>query len=222
MSAAPLPRRLFGEALATGLLLAAVVGSGVMAQRLSGGNVGLALLANALATAAILPVLILLFGPVSGAQMNPAVTFALAARRLFAWRDVAPYAAAQILGGVAGVALAHAMFGAPLVQISTTARDVSGQWISEAVATFGLTLLVLTLARRPSSQTPAAVGLYVGAAYWFTASTSFANPAVTFARMFTDSFAGIAPASAPGFLLGQAVGVMLALGTTRLLEPETT
>jgi glycerol uptake facilitator-like aquaporin len=217
---APLPRRLLAEGLATALLLATVVGSGVMAQRLSGGNIGVALLANALATAAMLPALIFIFGPISGAQMNPAVTLALAVRRSFPWRDVAPYALTQAAGGLIGVGLAHLMFGLEAVQVSSTVRAAQGQWISEAVATFGLVLLALTLARRGAPELPAAVGLYIGAAYWFTASTSFANPAVTFARMFTDTFAGIAPASAPGFMLGQIIGVALALGAVQLLEPN--
>jgi glycerol uptake facilitator-like aquaporin len=216
---APLSRRLLAEAIAAALLLATVIGSGIMAQKLAGGNVALALLANTAATAAALPVLILVFGPVSGAHMNPVMTLAFALRGEFAKGDVAPYVGAQLVGGFAGALLAHAMFDVALLQVSTTLRAGPAQWLSEAVATFGLVTTVVTLAARGSTAIPAAVGLWIAAAYWFTASTSFANPAVTFARMFTDTFAGIAPSSAPGFLAGQAAGLAAGLALARLLAP---
>lgn len=200
----PLSRRLAAEALGTALLLAVVVGSGIMAERLSGGNVALALLANALATGAALPVLILVFGPISGAHFNPAVTLALNQTPLL------PYLAAQALGAVAGVALAHLMFGMPVLELGTHVRTGPALWLAEAVATAGL---LLTILGTPRAATPYAVGLYITAAYWFTASTSFANPAVTLARGLTTSFAGIAPADVPAFALVQ---VAAALATVRL------
>jgi glycerol uptake facilitator-like aquaporin len=208
-------RRAAAEALGTAFLLAAIVGSGIMAQRLSGGNAALALLCNAIATGAILVVLIWIFGPISGAHFNPAVTLAFSLRREAAWREFVPYAAAQVAGAIAGVLIAHAMFGEPIWQLSTTARDTSGQWISEIVATFGLLLTIFALGS--TDRVPLAVGLYITAAYWFTASTSFANPAVTLARALSDSFAGIAPASVPGFIAAQFIGVAMAVPFTAWL-----
>jgi glycerol uptake facilitator-like aquaporin len=199
-----LSRRLAAEALGTALLLAVVVGSGIMAERLAGGSMALALLANALATGAALPVLILVFGPISGAHFNPAVTLALNETPLL------PYIVAQGLGAVAGVALAHLMFGLPVLEWGSQPRSGAGLWLAEAVATMGL---LLTILGTPRAATPYAVGLYITAAYWFTASTSFANPAVTLARGFTTSFAGIAPADVPAFMLVQ---VAAALATVRL------
>jgi glycerol uptake facilitator-like aquaporin len=212
-----LPRRLAAEALATALLLATVVGSGIMAERLAGGNVAVALLANALATGAMLPVLILAFGPVSGAQMNPAVTAVLAWRREIGPGEALATVAVQTLGAVAGVALAHAMFAVPLIQLGATARTGAGQWIAEAVATAGLIVTVLGVRRARPDALPFAVGLYITAAYWFTASTSFANPAVTLARSFTDSFSGIALADAPAFILVQFAAALLAAWCWRWL-----
>ncbi len=203
-----LPRRLVAEALATALLLATVVGSGIMAARLSGGNDGLALLANALATGAMLPVLILVFGPVSGALMNPAVAAVLVLRREMPGRVALAYAAAQLAGAVAGVAVAHAMFDLPLVQAGSTARGGTGAWIAEGVATAMLLLTILGVRQARPGAVPYAVGLTITAAYWFTASTSFANPAVTIARALTDSFAGIAPGDVAGFIAAQMLGAI--------------
>ena len=203
-------RRLAAEALGTSLLLATVVGSGVMGERLAGGNVALALLGNTLATGAALVVLITVFGPVSGAHFNPAVTLIMALRRELGAGMAIAYAAAQTCGAVLGVWAAHAMFAEPVLQVSGHARDGGAQVFSEAVATFGLLLTILGTARSRPDFTPVAVGLYITAAYWFTASTSFANPAVTVARSLSDTFAGIAPASAPGFLLGQLAGALAA------------
>ena len=189
-----LAQRTFSEAIGTAFLLAAVVGSGIMAQKLSGSNGALALLCNTLPTGAILAVLILAFGPLSGAHFNPAVSLAFALSRELPWRIAAAYIAAQVAGGVAGVWAAHLMFELPLWQISTTARTGPGQWLAEAVATFGLLLTIFGCVARTPAAVPYAVGLYITAAYWFTASTSFANPAVTIARALSDTFAGIAPA----------------------------
>ncbi len=203
----PFAHRLVAEALGTLLLLSAVVGSGVMAQRLADGNGGIALLCNTVATGTALVVLITVFGPLSGAHFNPAVTVFFAIRREIAWCHAAAYAVVQIIAAIAGVWLAHAMFGMPVIEVSRKLRDGPSQWLSEFVATFGLLLTIAGCARKPDT-TPALVGLYISAAYWFTASTSFANPAVTLARSLTDSFAGIAPASVPGFLCGQIVAVL--------------
>lgn len=215
-------RRLVAEALGTGLLLAVVVGSGIMGERLSGGNAALALLANALATGAALVVLIWVFGPISGAHFNPAVTLVAALRRDLSWRWALAYGLVQVAGAVLGVWVAHAMFGEPILQISTTLRSGGAQAVSEVVATFGLVAAILATTRlRPDSTAPA-VGLYITAAYWFTASTSFANPAVTLARSLSGTFAGVAPASVPAFLLAQLVGALLAAGLFGwLLETET-
>ena len=221
MSAAePLARRLLAEGLGTAFLLASVVGSGVMGERLAGGNVALALLANSLATGAMLVVLILTLGPVSGAQMNPAVSLAFALRRDLPWPDLAAYVAAQLVGAAVGVWAAHLMFELPLWQLSTHMRHGAGQWFSEGLATFGLLLTVLGCGARASAATPQAVGLYIIAAYWFTASTSFANPAVTLARALTDSFAGIAPVDAPAFIAAQLAGALAAVALAPRLWPH--
>ncbi len=217
MSDAPLRLRLAAEALGTGFLLVAVVGSGAMAENLAGGNVALALLANAAATAAALAVIILILGPVSGAHLNPAVTLVLAAARRCRRSDVVPYIAAQIAGGIAGVALANLMFDLPMLAVSDTVRSGASQWLSEGVAAFGLVLVIFGCLAGRRSALPAAVALYIGAAYWFTASTSFANPAATIARSLTPSFAGIAPGDVLAFIVAQLIGAGLAgLVGTRL------
>lgn len=212
-----LPRRAAAEALGTALLLAAVVGSGIMAQRLAGGNIALALLCNTIATGAVLTVLILIFGALSGAHFNPVVSAAFAIRRELAWSDATLYVVAQFAGGIVGVWAAHLMFDLSPLQLSQTVRTGPGQWLSEAVATFGLLLTIFGgLASAPASV-PYAVGLYITAAYWFTASTSFANPAVTVARSLSDTFAGIAPSDAPAFLAAQIVGAALAVAVSSWL-----
>ncbi|WP_376096237.1 aquaporin [Roseomonas sp. CCTCC AB2023176] len=217
----PLPQRAVAEVVATALLLSAVVGSGIMAERLSGGNVAVALLANTIATAGALVALILTFGPVSGAQMNPAVTLALAARRALPWADVPPYLAAQTLGAILGVWLAHAMFDLPILQASTTARTGAGQWTGEFVATFALLSVVWGCARRNPAAAPAAVAAVITAAYWFTSSTSFANPAVTIARALSDTFAGIRPVDAPAFIAAQLLGAAAATALDAWLAGDT-
>jgi len=215
LSATPdLRRALLAEGLGTALLLAAVIGSGVMAERLAGGNVALALLANTAATVGALYVLIELFGPVSGAHFNPAVSLVLALRGELAWPRLAPFVAAQLAGAVLGAALAHAMFELTPLQFSSHVRGGTGQWLAEAVASFGLLLVVL---RAPAGRAAGLVAAYIGAAYWFTSSTSFANPAAAFGRMFSDSFAGIAPASVPGFVAAEFIGAALALLAHRAL-----
>ena len=208
-----LTRNTFGEALGTALLLAVVIGSGIMAERLSGGNVAIALLANTLATVGGLYVLIEVFGPISGAHFNPAVSLVMATRGELAWSLLAPYVLAQLVGAMLGAWLAHAMFDVTILQFSTKVRSSTGQWIAEAVATFGLLLVIL---RAPASRVAAMVAAYIGAAYWFTASTSFANPAAVFGRMFSDSFAGIAPASAPAFVVAELAGAGLAVAVHRV------
>ena len=210
-----LPRRVFAEALGTALLLAVVIGSGVMAERLAGGNVALALLANTLATVGGLYVLIEILGPVSGAHFNPAVSAVMAWRGELALSALLPYVVAQLLGAVLGAWLAHAMFDMSILQFSTKVRSGMGQWIAEIVATAGLLLVIL---RAPAGRASGLVAAYIGAAYWFTASTSFANPAAAFGRMFSDSFAGIAPASVPGFVLAELAGAALGLGIHTLLK----
>jgi len=216
-------RRLVAEGLGTALLLAVVIGSGIMGDRLAGGNVALALLGNALATGAALVVLIWLFGPISGAHFNPAVTLVAALRRDISWRLALLYPLAQVAGAVLGVWAAHAMFGEPILQVSTKLRDGGGQAFAEVVATFGLVAAILGTAQFRPESTALAVGLYITAAYWFTASTAFANPAVTLARSLSDTFAGIAPSSAPAFILSQFVGALLAAGVFGwLLKPDTT
>jgi glycerol uptake facilitator-like aquaporin len=208
------------EAIGTALLLSAVVGSGIMGERLAQGNVALALLANSLATGFALIALIVAFAARSGAHFNPLVTAAFALRAGFPARQVVPYIAAQVAGALLGVLLAHAMFGLPLLQSSTTARPGMGQWLSEVVATFGLVLVVLSCDRGPPWSAPVAVGAYIAAAYWFTASTSFANPAVTLARGFTDTFAGIQPEGVPAFMLAQVLGAGLAMVADRCLAEK--
>ena len=220
MSAAvDLRRRLAAEALGTAFLLATVVGSGIMAQRLAGGNIAIALLGNTIPTGAILVVLILIFGPLSGAHMNPAVSLAMAWRGELSARHVAPYMAAQIAGAIVGVFAAHLMFELPVLQVSTTARSGPAQWFAECVATFGLLLTILGCAARTPASIPFAVGLYITAAYWFTASTSFANPAVTMARALSDTFAGIAPAHVAPFIAAQLAGTALAVPVARWFWP---
>lgn len=202
------PRRLVAELLGTLLLLAAVVGSGIMAERLSGGNVALALLANTIATGAVLVVLIAIFGPLSGAHFNPAVTLYFALRREIAPLLALAYVSVQIVGAVLGVYAAHTMFGSAIFEISQKLREGPGQAFSEFVATFGLIGTIAGAVRFRPALTPFLVGLYIVAAYWFTASTSFANPAVTVARSLTDTFAGIAPHSAPAFIIAQIAGAI--------------
>ncbi|MGB6543375.1 MAG: MIP/aquaporin family protein [Xanthobacteraceae bacterium] len=206
-----LPKRLVAESIGTAFLRAAVVGSGIMAQRLAGGNGALALLCNTLPTGAILAVLILTFGPISGAHFNPAVSLAFSLRRELPWPHMATYIAAQIVGGMIGVWAAHLMFELPLWQISANARTGAGQWLAEFVATFGLLLTILGCVARTPAAVPYAVGLYITAAYWFTASTSFANPAVTIARSLSDTFAGIAPTGVVAFIAAQFLGMLAAV-----------
>jgi glycerol uptake facilitator-like aquaporin len=203
------------EAIATCFLLIAVVGSGIMAERLSGGNTGAALLANAIATGGALVALILAFGPRSGAHMNPVVTLAAALTGGLRWRAVPGYLAAQFLGAVLGVWLAHLMFELPVMQLSTHVRTGTGQWVAEMIATFGLLATIWGCRAHPAPVTAFAVAAYITGAYWFTASTSFANPAVTVARALTDTFAGIRPLDAPGFILAQLAGMALALPLLR-------
>lgn len=205
-----LSRRLAAEGLGTAFLLAAVVGSGIMAERLAGGNVALALLCNSLATGAMLTVLILIFAPVSGAHFNPAVSAAFALRGELPAGVATLYVAAQVAGGIIGVMAANAMFELPVLQISDTVRGGAGLWLAEFIATFGLLITILGCAARAPQAVAAAVGLYIGAAYWFTASTSFANPAVTLARMLSDTFAGIAPTSVAPFIVAQLAGMAAA------------
>jgi glycerol uptake facilitator-like aquaporin len=211
-----LGQRAFCEWLGTAFLLAAVVGSGIMARKLTGDD-ALALLCNTLPTGAILAVLILVFGPLSGAHFNPAVSLAFALRGEVAWSTAAIYIAAQVLGGLVGVWVAHLMFELPVWQFSITQRTGPGQWLAEAVATFGLLLTVFGCVSRRPQSVPYAVGLYITAAYWFTASTSFANPAVTIARSLSDTFAGIAPAGVAAFIAAQLAGALAAVAVSRWL-----
>ena len=215
-----LAQRLAAETLGTAFLLAAVVGSGIMAQKLAGGNGALALLGNTLPTGAILVVLILIFGPVSGAHLNPAVSLAFALRGELAWTNAAAYIAGQLAGGMVGVWAAHLMFELPLWQFSTTARTGFGQWLGEFIASFGLLLTVFGCAARAPTAVAYAVGLYITAAYWFTASTSFANPAVTVARSLSDTFAGIAPSGVAAFVVAQLFGALVAVLLSRWLWPD--
>jgi len=215
----PRGQRLAVEAIGSFFLFAAVIGSGIMAERLSGGNVAVALLANTAATGAILFVLITMLGPVSGGHFNPAVTLVMAARREVPWRDVAPYMLVQLLGGLLGAFAAHLMFDLPILQVSLKARTGIGQWTGELVATFGLILTILGTARHRPSAVPASVALYITAAYWFTSSTSFANPAITIVRSMSDSFAGIAPQDVPLFIVAQLTGAALAALLARWLFP---
>ena len=214
-----LNRRLVSEAVGTARLLAAVVGSGIMAERLSGGNQALALLANAMATGAALVALILTFGPISGAHFNPAVTVADASQGGLSWNEVPGYIGAQLGGAVAGVWSAHLMFQEPVFMVSQHARSGAAQLFSEFVATFGLLAVIWGCSRRRSAAVPFAVAAYITAAYWFTASTSFANPAVTFARALSDTFAGIRPMDVPGFVVAQFIGAMAATLLFRWLVP---
>ncbi len=204
-------QRLAAEALGTALLLAAVVGSGIMGERLAGGNVAIALLANTAATGAMLFVLITIFGPISGAHFNPAVSAVAALQRDIAWSACAAYIAAQVLGALAGVAAAHLMFEMPIVQLSLKQRSGAAQLFSEFVATFGLIACILATVRFAPSRVAVAVACYITAAYWFTASTSFANPAVTLARSVSDTFAGIRPIDAPAFIIAQLCGAVAAM-----------
>ncbi len=210
MAEVDMPRRLTAEALGTALLLATVVGSGIMGETLAGGQVAMALLGNTIATGAILVVLILMLGPISGAHFNPAVTLAFLIRREIAGRDALFYVLVQIAAAIAGVWLAHAMFGLDIVQASTKARTGGAQWLAEAVACFGLVATILGVLKAQPQAVAYSVGLYITAGYWFTASTSFANPAVTVARALTDTFSGIRPVDAPGFIAAQIVGAVLA------------
>jgi glycerol uptake facilitator-like aquaporin len=215
----PLPRRILAEGLGSMLLAATVVGSGIMAERLAGGNLGVALLANTGATVAVIATLIALVGPISGAHFNPAVSFIEALRGKLAWSDAGAYCFTQIVGCCGGAWLAHAMFETPLWQLSVHVRTGPAQWLAEFVATFGL--LMVVLGHRRSEDAPWMVAAWIGAAYWFTASTSFANPAITIARSLTNTFSGIRPLDAPGFIVAQFAGALAALGVARLLFPGT-
>ena len=220
MSAPTIGRRLAAEGIGSFFLFATVIGSGVMAEALADGNVAITLLGNTLATGAILFVLIAMLGPVSGAHFNPAVTLVMAGQRVLPWRDVIPYMLAQLIGGILGVWAAHLMFDLPILQYSVKARTGIGQWTGELVATFGLILTILGTLRHRPAAVPAAVALYISAAYWFTSSTSFANPAITIARSLSNTFAGIAPRDVPLFVLAQLVGAATAAFTARLLFDE--
>jgi len=204
-------RKLFAEWLGTFFLVAVVVGSGIMAERLAGGNIAIALLGNAIATGAILVVIILIFGPLSGAHFNPAVTLAFAIRGDIEKRTAVLYALAQILGGICGAIVAHVMFELPLIDPSETARTGASQWVAEFVATFGLLATIFGCVKYRPEAVPYAVGLYITAGYWFTSSTSFANPAVTIARTMTNTFSGIAPWDAPAFILAQLFAARIAV-----------
>ncbi|MDX6289940.1 MAG: hypothetical protein QOH42_1739 [Blastocatellia bacterium] len=215
-----LSRRVTAELIGTAMLLAAVIGSGIMGERLAGGNSGIALLANTLATGAALVALILTFGPISGAHLNPAVTLADASQGGLAWPEVPAYIAAQIFGAFLGVAIAHLMFGLPLFFASRHARSGTRQMFSEFIATFGLVSVIWGCVRFRSAMVPFAVAAYIMAAYWFTSSTSFANPAVTLARAASDTFAGIRPIDAPGFIIAQLFGAAAATLLFRWLAPS--
>jgi glycerol uptake facilitator-like aquaporin len=212
-------RRLAAEGLGSLLLAATVIGSGIMAERLAAGNLAVALIANTGATVAVLATLIALFGPVSGAHFNPAVSLVQALRGALAWREAAAYVLIQILGCCAGAILAHAMFSLPLIQSSLHARTGIAQWIAEFVATLGLLLVVL--GHRKAEDAPWMVAAWIGAAYWFTSSTSFANPAITIARALSNTFAGISPSHVPAFILAQLLGALAAIPVARLLFPRT-
>jgi glycerol uptake facilitator-like aquaporin len=214
-------QRLAAEAVGTAFLLATVIGSGIMGAKLAGGNAALALLCNTLPTGAILAVLILIFGPLSGAHFNPAVSLAFAVRGKLSKRDTWLYIVAQTIGGTIGVWAAHVMFELPVWQVSTTLRSGLGQWFAEFVATFGLLLIIFGCVAKVPSATAYAVGLYITAAYWFTASTSFANPAVTLARGLSDTFAGIAPGNIPAFIAAQLMGAGAALLASAFFWPDS-
>ncbi|MGI9372364.1 MAG: MIP/aquaporin family protein [Hyphomicrobiales bacterium] len=212
------PAQRYGaEFIGAAFLLATVVGSGIMAETLAGGNVAIALLGNTIPTGAILVVLITMLGPISGAHFNPAVTFGFRLRGDISTRESVVYVIMQILGGLVGVYATHLMFAQDVVQISQTARTGGAQWFAEIVATFGLMFTILATLKANASAVPMAVGLYITAAYWFTASTSFANPAVTIARSFTNTFSGIMPGHAPGFIIAQLVGAAIAVGVCKWL-----
>jgi glycerol uptake facilitator-like aquaporin len=211
MQESSLARCLAAEALGTAVLLATVVGSGIMAEQLAGGNTAIALLGNTIPTGAILVVLITILGPISGAHFNPAVSLAMCLSGRMPWPSLAPFIACQVLGGIAGVWLAHAMFDLSILQVSTKLRWSTGQWIAEATATFGLLATIFGGLRYSAAAIPMLVGLYITAAYWFTASTSFANPAVTIARALSNTFAGIAPNSVLPFIAAQILGALLAV-----------
>ena len=216
---APLPRRLLAEGLGTALLVATVVGSGIMAERLAGGNAAIALLGNTIPTGAILIVIITIFGPVSGAHFNPAVSLVFATRGDMRWREVAPYIAVQCAGGIAGTIVAHLMFDLAPLAIGIKGREGPSQLFAEAVATFTLVVVILGGLRYAAAAVPWLVGLTITAAYWFTSSTSFANPAVTLARGFTTTFAGIALGDVPGFILAQLIGAAIAMPVAMTLFP---
>jgi glycerol uptake facilitator-like aquaporin len=218
-AAVDLKRRVLSEALGTGFLLATVIGSGIMGERLSGGNVAIALLANTLATGAALVALILTFGPISGAHFNPAVTLADASQGGLSWKEVPSYVIAQVAGAFGGVASAHFMFSEPIFSASQHARAGISQAFSEFIATFGLLAIIWGCSRRRAGAVPFAVGAYITAAYWFTASTSFANPAVTLARAASNTFAGIRPMDVPAFVVAQLLGAAAATATFRWLVP---
>lgn len=215
-----LKRALWSEALGSFLLFACVIGSGIMGDRLSGGNVAIALLGNTLATGALLFVLITMLGPVSGAHFNPAVTLIMRLRGEIATRAALAYVAAQLVGGILGVWVAHAMFDLPVWQVSTHARTGAGQWLGEAVASFGLILTILGTVKHRHVWVPPGVAFYIVAAYWFTSSTSFANPAITIARAMSDTFAGIAPAHVPAFIAAQITGALAAHFAALALFPQ--
>lgn len=217
---APISRRLLAEGIGTLLLVATVVGSGIMAERLAGGNIAIALLGNTIPTGAILVVLITILGPVSGAQFNPVVSLALMMRGGLARSELLAHVAAQVAGGVLGTLLAHAMFGLPILALGVTPRSGTGQWLGEIAATFTLLLVIFGSIRHAPDRTAVNVGLTITAAYWFTSSTSFANPAVTIARALTPTFAGIMPGDVPMFILAQLAGMLLALGVAKILFPE--
>ncbi len=214
-------RAVFAEALGSFFLFATVIGSGIMAEQLAGGNVAIALLGNTLATGAMLFVLITMLGPISGAHFNPAVSLIFRLRGELSTRTALAYVAAQLVGGILGVWAAHLMFDLPVLQLSDKARTGIGQWTGELIATFGLVLTILGTLRSRSQSVPVSVALYITAAYWFTSSTSFANPAITVARSLSDSFAGISPANVANFVVAQLLGALLALWVTRaLFSPE--
>ena len=216
----PLGRRIAAEGVGSFFLFACVIGSGIMAERLSGGNVAVALLGNALATGAMLFVLITMLGPISGAHMNPAVSLVAASRGELRWADAAAYIAAQLVFGIFGAWAAHLMFDLPMLQLSMKARTGLGQWTGEAIATFGLIITILGTVRFRREWVPASVALYITAAYWFTSSTSFANPAITVARSLSDTFAGIAPRDVPLFVVAQGVGAAAAAVVGKWLFAE--
>ena len=216
---APLGRRLAAEGIGSFFLFSCVIGSGIMAQHLSGGNDAVALLGNTIATGAILFVLITMLGPISGAHMNPAVSLVAASRHELTWSEAAAYIAVQLVFGILGAWAAHLMFDLPTLQLSVKARTGLGQWTGEAIATFGLILTILGTVRHRPEWVPASVGLYITAAYWFTSSTSFANPAITIARSMSDTFAGISPSDVPSFIIAQLTGAALAALVAKWLFP---